>query len=306
MQANPIDLNEIIRSFQPMIRRPLRENIDIQLHLSVNPQVILADRSKIEQIILNLAINAQDAIAGNGTIVIETGQALIDDEYAHRHPGMTPGMNSLLSFKDSGCGMADSVLQHIFEPFFTTKQLGHGTGLGLANVYGIVKQHNGYIEVQSTVGKGSCFNIYLPASAIPLPPAEQETQAAITAQACSATILLVEDNEMVREMVGQLLAGFGYRVYMEADPVKALERAQQIGRIDLLITDVVMPGMNGQQLYELLAAEHSDLGNVLYMSGYTNDVFVKDGQLQEGLHFIQKPFTVDAFMEKITAMLEES
>ena len=159
--------------------------------------------------------------------------------------------------------------------------------------------------MQSTVGKGTCFKIYFPASARPLPPAEQEKDAAITDQGGNATILLVEDNEMVREMVGELLTGFGYRVYMENDPMKALERAQQIGRIDLLITDVVMPGMNGRQLFERLSAEHPDIGKVLYMSGYTNDVFIKDGQLQEGISFIQKPFTVDAFMEKITALLEE-
>ncbi len=305
MQTSPLDLNEIVNSFFPVIRRPLRENIDIQLQLSPQPQVIMADRSKVEQIILNLAINAQDAIANNGTIVIETGQVLIDDEYAHSHPEITAGMNVLLSCRDSGCGMTDSVLQHIFEPFFTTKPVGHGTGLGLANVYGIVKQHNGYIEVQSTVGKGTCFKIYFPASASPLPPAGQEKEAAVADQGGNATILLVEDNEMVREMVGELLTGLGYRVYLEDDPMKALERAQQIGRIDLLITDVVMPGMNGRQLFERLSAELADIGKVLYMSGYTNDVFIKDGRLQEGISFIQKPFTVDAFMEKITALLEE-
>jgi two-component system cell cycle sensor histidine kinase/response regulator CckA len=159
--------------------------------------------------------------------------------------------------------------------------------------------------VQSTVDKGTCFKIFFPASARPLHPAGVEKDAAVADQGGNATILLVEDNEMVREMVGELLTGLGYRVYLEDDPMKALERAQQIGRIDLLITDVVMPGMNGRQLFERLSAELADIGKVLYMSGYTNDVFIKDGRLQEGISFIQKPFTVDAFMEKITALLEE-
>ena len=162
LQMQNVDLNEVVSAVHSTIRRTLRENIDVRMQLSTHPGIIRVDRSKIDQIILNLAINAQDAIAETGQVTLETGQIVIDDEYARRHPGMQTGRYVLLAFKDNGCGMSDEIMPHIFEPFFTTKQVGHGTGLGLANVYGTVKQHKGYITVQSEVGVGTTFSMYFP------------------------------------------------------------------------------------------------------------------------------------------------
>lgn len=304
MQMQTVDLNEVISSFNSIMHRTLRECIDIKLQLSHQSSIVLADRIKIEQVILNLAINAQDAIADTGLITIETGQVMIDDEYARLHPGMNTGNFVLLSFTDNGCGMSDETMRHIFEPFYTTKQVGHGTGLGLANVYGIVKQHNGYIAVQSKPGNGTTFRVYLPLSGDAQIISVQHRQETVADHAGSEVVLLVEDNEMVREMTTELLLGLGYRVYVEGHPEQALDLVRRIPeKIDLLITDVVMPGMNGQQLYERLIVERPDLDKVLYMSGYTNNIIVENGVLEEGIHFLQKPFTVDALMEKVTGLL---
>lgn len=304
MQFQVVNLNDVVSAFMSIIRRTLRESIDINLQLSSQPAIVLADSSKLEQVLLNLAINAQDAIADNGRINIETGQVLIDDEYAKLHPGMHTGKFILFSFSDNGCGMNDETMRHIFEPFYTTKQVGHGTGLGLANVYGIVKQHNGYIAVQSKLGNGTTFNIYLPFSADAPGTALSVSQSAQLDQGGGEVILLVEDNEMVREMTADLLLGLGYRVYVEGHPEQALELAARIPeKIDLLITDVVMPGMNGRQLFERLNVERPDIDKVLYMSGYTNNVFVENGELEDGIQLLQKPFTVDSLIEKVNALL---
>ncbi len=304
MQMQVIDLNDAISSFYAILRRTLRESIDINLRLSSQTAVIRADRSKLDQVILNLAINAQDAIGDTGEIVIETGQVMIDDEYARLHPGMRAGDYILLSFSDNGCGMNDETLRHIFEPFFTTKPVGHGTGLGLANVYGIVKQHNGYIAAVSKEDSGTIFKIYFPL--VDEQPGRADVILAGPASdySGSETILLVEDNEMVRGMTAELLEGLGYRVYVGAHPEEALELVRRIPeKIDLLITDVVMPGMNGQQLFERISAERPEIDRVLYMSGYTNNIIVNAGALEEGIHFLQKPFTLDALMAKVRGLL---
>lgn len=307
MQMQAVNLNEIITCFSSIMRRTLRESVEINLQLSSQAAIVMADRSKIEQVILNLAINAQDAIAETGRITIETGQVMIDDEYARLHPGVSTGNFILLSFSDNGSGMSDETLKHIFEPFYTTKQVGHGTGLGLANVYGIVKQHNGFISVLSKVGRGTTFKIYLPLCSN-MPDNSHPNMDLVRPNHCgSEVILLVEDNEMVRVMTTDLLQGLGYRVYVEGHPELALELARQIPeKIDLLITDVVMPGMNGQQLFERLNVERPDIDKVLYMSGYANSVIVDNGTLEEGPLFLQKPFTVDMLMEKINALLHPS
>ena len=304
MQMQAIDLNEVISSFYSIMRRTVRESIDIDLQLSSQAAIISADRSKLDQVILNMAINAQDAISDAGKILIETGQVMIDDEYSRLHPGMRAGNYILLAFKDDGCGMSDETMQHIFEPFFTTKQVGHGTGLGLANVYGFVKQHNGYIAAFSAVGSGTTFNIYFPL--VNERPAKSGGTIAYSGSdyAGSGTILLVEDNEMVRVMTTELLEGFGYRVYAGEDPEQAMGLVRQIPeKVDLLITDVVMPGMNGQQLFERIKVERPDIERVLYISGYTNNVIVTGSALEEGMHFLPKPFTVDALMVKVRELL---
>ncbi len=305
LQMQCLDLNEVITSFQSIIRRTLRESIEIKLQLSAYPAIIHADRAKIDQIILNLAINAQDAISETGEVTIETGQVTIDDEYARLHHGMETGRYILLAFKDTGSGMSDEVMRHIFEPFFTTKQVGHGTGLGLANVYGTVKQHHGYIAVQSKVGAGTVFSIYFPlVDELPV-SSGQDANIVAMAVAGNETILLVEDNDIVRDMVADLLEGLGYRVHVADHPEKALELVRQhMGEIDLLITDVVMPGMNGLQLFEQINAACPDIDRVLYVSGYTNNAIVTGGVLAEGVHFLPKPFTVDALTTKVRSLLQ--
>lgn len=213
MQMQVLDLNNVIMSFYSILRRTLRENISLSLQLSSQPVVIHADSSKLEQVLLNLLQNAQDAIAINGVISIETGQVLIDDEFARRHPGMNAGHFVLLSCADNGCGMNAETMSQLFEPFFTTKEAGHGTGLGLANVYGIVKQHNGYITTVSTVGNGTVFKIYLPVCDEKPQSVRGGRELEGSDHSGSAVILLVEDNEMVLAMTSDLLEGFGYTAY---------------------------------------------------------------------------------------------
>ena len=304
MQMQVQDLNEIISSFFSIIRRTLRENIDIKLQLSLQQATVRADRSKIEQMLLNLAINAQDAITENGAISLETGQVMIDDEYARLHPGMKTGFYILMSFSDNGCGMCDETMRHIFEPFFTTKQVGHGTGLGLANVYGIVKQHNAYISVLSRPGNGTTFNIFFPVTDEQPGVVEQQLSISDEKHVGVETILLVEDNEMVRMMTTDLLEGLGYKVLVADHPEKALKIVrQETSEIDLVITDVVMPGMNGKQLFEQITTDRPEINKVLFMSGYTDNIIVTNGVLEEGLHFLQKPFTAEALMSKVTELL---
>lgn len=301
-----VDLDEIIATFHDILRRTIRENITIDMQPAPKGVVIWADRGQVEQILLNLAVNAQDAITGNGKIVVETGHVVIDNEYARQHPGMQPGPYALLAFSDSGCGMNDETLSHIFEPFFTTKQIGHGTGLGLATVYGIVKQHEGYIAVNSRIDEGTVFRIYLPLAKGPVEVSEAgaqlETPKATTRG--GGTILVVEDNEMVRTMTVELLESSGYRVIVAELPSVAKELAIQHGDvIELLVTDVIMPEMNGQELYETICGTIPGL-KVLYMSGYTNELFVHGGALEENINFLQKPFTAERFLERVRQMLE--
>lgn len=305
MQMRVVDLNDVIMSFHSMVSRTVPENICISLQLSSQPAVVRADSSKLEQVLLNLVLNAQDAIAVNGSISIETGHILIDDEFARRHPGLNAGRFVLLACADNGCGMSAETVARIFEPFFSTKEVGHGTGLGLANVYGIVKQHNGYIMAVSTVGIGTTFKIYLPACDDKPDLTASVTQDADLDHSGNAVILLVEDNEMVRVMSSELLEGLGYTVHSADHPERALELVGNIReKVDLVITDVVMPGMNGQQLFERIRADHPEIDKVLYMSGYTNSVIIGDSELDSSPHFLQKPFTVDALMAKVNELLQ--
>ncbi len=305
LKLQSVDLNEIIATFHDIMRRTIRENIALYVQPAPGNVQIMADRGQIEQILLNLAVNAQDAISGNGSIVMETGHVVLDNEYARQHPGMRPGSYALLAFIDSGSGMSDDILCHIFEPFFTTKQVGHGTGLGLATVYGIVKQHDGYITASSRVGEGTTFSIYLPLSnessaALPESPPQQPASAALPGK---STILVVEDNDMVRSMVVELLESSGYRVLEAMLPSVAERLVAKHGKsIDLMISDVVMPEMSGPELYELLSESLPDLP-VLYMSGYTNELFAHHGTLEEGVNFLQKPFTAERFLERVRQAL---
>jgi PAS domain S-box-containing protein len=297
------DLNEIVESFMTIMRRTIRENIEIAQVLCGETCPVQVDRTQIEQILLNLAVNAQDAISGNGCIRIETGHLMLDDEYCRLHPGSSPGRFIVLVFTDSGNGMDDPTLSHIFEPFFTTKPAGHGTGLGLSTVYGIVKQHGGYIDAQSKPGKGTTFRICLPAIdseiAVGAPLAARPDVCAPAAR----TILLVEDNQMVMDMVRDLLTGYGHTVITADGAEEALVLASENSTVlDLLVSDVVMPLMNGPELYERLQEIIPGL-KVLFMSGYANNVTVHNGTLEEGVNFIAKPFTSEEFIRRVSELL---
>lgn len=297
------DLNRIITEFSDILRRTIRESVVINHALCPEPCPIRADRTRIEQVLLNLAVNAQDAISGNGTISIETGHVTLDDEYCHLHPGARPGQYVLMNISDSGSGMANATLSHIFEPFFSTKAVGKGTGLGLSTVYGIVKQHNGSITVRSKPGSGSSFRIYLPvASTAEEQVARRPVSREVAMELGQATILLVEDNEMVMEMTRELLENNGCSVLSAYLPEDALDMAlRHPERIDLLLTDVVMPQMNGQELHRRLREFIPELP-VLYMSGYTGKVDVQQGTPEEA-SCIDKPFTADMLLAGVAKVL---
>jgi two-component system, cell cycle sensor histidine kinase and response regulator CckA len=305
LSMNVLDLNEVIVSFGDIMRTTVRESVSIDLRLTPGGALVLADRGQMEQILLNLAVNAQDAIAGNGAITLETGRLVLDEEYVKLHPGVKPGPYVLLAFSDDGCGMDEETLRHIYEPFFTTKEPGHGTGLGLATIYGLVKQHEGYMEVWTRPGEGTVFKIYLPMTreVAGQSPETGPGPSAERAVGAGKTILLVEDNSMIREMAGELLAEYGYRTMVAAVPSEALELAQlHVGPVDLLVTDVVMPQMNGPELHELLLGSHPQLP-VLYISGYTGTVAQHKDAPDMETNFLTKPFTLEQFLERIRQIL---
>ncbi len=303
IETSVVDLNEVIDSFYIVLRRTIRESIQINLKLDPSGAYVKADRSQMEQIILNMTVNAQDALGGKGDITIETCQLFMEGEDVRLHPGMMPGEHVLISFSDNGCGMSSDVLAHIFEPFFTTKVAGHGTGLGLATVYGIVKQHNGFINVTSRENEGTTFRIYLPASTVQPLMKQVATSCEVPRKADRHTVLLVEDNDMVREMVQEMLEGYDYTVLSAVDPAHAIEIASEnLSTISLLVSDVVMPGMSGPELFEQLVVQLPDL-RVVYISGYPMNPSIRGGTLEEEVSYLQKPFTAEALLERIRLIM---
>lgn len=296
-----VDLNQVIESFRDIIRRTVRANISLNIRLTPDGALIMADLGQIEQVLLNLAVNAQDAIDGNGTITIKTGRVVIDDEFVKVNPGVKPGPYILLEFSDDGCGMPQDIVRHIFEPFYTTKPEGRGTGLGLATTFGIVRQHGGHITVRSKVGGGTTFNLYFPENVSAAGEAARQTADLRLHVQHDKTILFVDDNEMILEMAEGYLEMYGYKVLTAALPSKAMEIAGSLpGAIDLLITDVVMPEMSGPELYGRLLANNADLP-VLYISGYKNEVALRG----EKAVFVPKPFTAAQLLGNIQMILQE-
>jgi nitrogen-specific signal transduction histidine kinase/CheY-like chemotaxis protein len=300
-----LDLNEVIVSFGDIMRTSVRESVAIALQLAPGQARVLADRGQLEQILLNLAVNAQDAIEGNGAITVETGHLVLDAEYAKLHPGVKPGPYVLLAFSDDGSGMDEATLRRIYEPFFTTKELGRGTGLGLATVYGLIKQHEGFIEAISQPGVGTTFRVFLPMSQLATVPQAALHTGPVARQAVGAgrTVLLVEDDLMLREMAGDLLAQYGYHPLVAATPWSALElAARHKGAIHLLVTDVVLPQMNGPELYGRLLESCPQLP-VLFMSGYGGNVVPYQDAPEVEIDFLSKPFTLEQFLERVQHML---
>jgi two-component system cell cycle sensor histidine kinase/response regulator CckA len=301
LRPKVLDMNVVIRDMERILQRVIGEHITLRTSLDPALASVLADVSQLEQVIMNLAVNARDAMPGGGRLTIETANAPLDAELARIHPDAPPGDYVVLSVADTGSGMSPEVKAHLFEPFFTTKEVGKGTGLGLATVYGIVRQSGGFITVDSQPGRWTRFRLYFP-------PAEQVEPEpmrvpAEPAAAGSGTVLLVEDEEGVRHLARDVLSRYGYRVLEAADPAAALGLAEShAGRIDLLLTDVVMPGMSGAELAGRFRVLHPDVP-ILYASGYTDEV-VPHGVRNGEAPFLQKPFEPDDLVRRVRELIE--
>jgi PAS domain S-box-containing protein len=292
-----IDLNETVEGALKMLRRLIGEEIDLAWLPGGNLGPVFIDPSQVDQILANLCVNARDAIAGMGKVTITTGNVSLDEAYCAEHTGLVAGEFILLAVSDDGCGMDSETLLHLFEPFFTTKQVGKGTGLGLATVYGVIKQNNGFIHVDSEPGHGTTFKIYLPRHS-PKAARRPEKQSTPAPTPGGGTILLVEDEPSILEMTTLMLKGMGYTVIAARTPGEAIRLAREHpGWIDLLMTDVVMPEMNGRDLARNIMSIHPDIKR-LYMSGYTANVIAHHGVLDKGVHFIQKPFSMKELATK--------
>ncbi len=297
-----INLNEILRGIEKMLRRLIGEHISIHTKLAHDLDPISADAGQIEQIVMNLVINARDAMPQGGELSVETASAELDESYAQAHANVKPGRYVMLAISDSGHGMDAATRDRIFEPFFTTKAPGKGTGLGLATVYGIVVQSGGHVWVYSEPGQGTTFKIYFPVASAASAAQRGAGPSAIPLRG-SETILLVEDDDAVRGMAQSVLEMYGYKVLEAREPASAVKVCRAYpGRIDALLTDMVMPQLNGKRLSELLLPERPEM-RVLFMSGYTDDAIVRQGVLEPGIHFLQKPFTPVALAAKLRSVL---
>ncbi|NQU44369.1 PAS domain S-box protein [bacterium] len=299
-----IDLNQAISSMLKMLGRLIGEDIDLVWKPLESRLPVKIDPVQLDQVLANLAVNARDAISGVGKMTIETGEAEFDESYCAGHPGFLPGHYAMLAVSDDGCGMDKKTLARLFEPFFTTKDQGLGTGLGLATVYGIVKQNDGFINVYSEPDEGTTFRIYFLCHEL------EPVQAAVAPESTgrpmgTETILLVEDEELLLKLGQRLLEELGYHVLAAESPVRALELAREYkAEIQLLLTDVIMPEMSGRDLYYKLIEVRPEL-KCLFMSGYTSNVIAHRGVLDEGVHFLQKPFSVNVLATKIREALED-
>ena len=302
MQPRPVSPNTIVRDIESMLRRLLVGDVELSTRLGTEVGQITVDPVQLEQVLLNLVVNARDAMPEGGRIVVQTARVELDAEFCRQYEGARQGPHVMLAVSDNGSGMSEEVKRHIFEPFFTTKERGAGTGLGLSTVYGIVQQSGGSIAVESEVGRGSTFRIYFPRTETAAPP--QPRSAAIpTSGARRGTILLVDDEEGVRRMLKALLERLGYDVIVAADGIEGLaagERHQ--GRIDLLVTDMMMPRMHGKELSERFTARRPET-RVLFTSGYADDDVIERGLLDADMAFIQKPFSMEELGDKIRELL---
>ena len=302
-----VDLNEVLQRMGVMIRRLVGENLTLTLSLSPSLGKVKVDVGSLEQVIMNLVVNARDAVGESGRIVLETRNALLDDDYCRTHAETSPGEYVLLTVTDNGVGMTPEVQSRVFEPFFTTKPTGEGTGLGLAMCHGIVKQAGGNIAFTSAPGQGSTFRVHFPRmiGATPPQPISIWTPAATTtASAGNETVLLVEDEETILRVAREALSALGYRVITAPDGLRALELVERtMERIDLVITDVVMPRMGGRELATRLATLQPGI-HILFSSGHSENAISADGVLDEGINFLQKPYTPTMLARRVREALD--
>jgi len=303
LQPRVISINNLVGNMERLLRRLIGEDIELVTKIDPDLGAVRADKGQIEQIIMNLAINARDAMPNGGKLIIETDDVFLDETYEQRHVEVKPGPYVMLAVSDNGLGMDATIQSHIFEPFFTTKKMGQGTGLGLATVYGIVRQSGGYIWVYSEPGQETSFKIYLPRVEEPL-ESDEPKPVIVTDLKGRETVLLVEDDHALREVISRGLKKFGYKILEAANGGEALLICEkQKGPIQLLLTDVVLPQMSGRELADRLRPLREDM-KVLYMSGYTENAIVNNGILKENVGFIQKPFKVNALVQKIREIID--
>jgi signal transduction histidine kinase len=305
LRPEVLNLNEILYSTSELLRRTITEAVALETKLASDLGLVRADPAQVQQILVNLAVNARDAMPNGGRFSIETKNAELGKHFANEHVVVRPGRYVMLTVSDTGGGMSEEVRSRFFEPFFTTKERGRGTGLGLATVYGIVKQSRGYIWVYSELCQGTTFKIFLPR----IEENENATEVSELAlsdeqYAGAETILLVEDDNVVRSLAEALLAGAGYRVLVAAGASEAMEKWKE-GPVDLLVTDFMMPGMNGVQLAERLSSSRPNL-KVLLVSGHAESTVIEDKLADPGTPFIGKPFKVTEFLEKVREVLDSS
>jgi signal transduction histidine kinase len=300
LQPQVIAINAVVANVHTLIRRLIGEQIEIRVSLTASPDAAKLDPGQLEQVLLNLAVNARDAMPDGGTLTIATSRVALGEEYAQQHASVTPGQYIMVAVSDTGIGMDAETQSRLFEPFFTTKPAGHGTGLGLATVYGIVKQSGGFIYPYSELGRGSTFKIYFPATeevpagAKPAPPAEPSGG--------KETILVVDDNPHVQTIASRVLTGLGYTVFTASSGEDALQLVSDGRPIDLVVSDVIMPGMTGPELCRQLLARYPGL-RVLFTSGYSGDAISRHGVLEPGMLFIEKPYSPSALGRKVREAL---
>jgi PAS domain S-box-containing protein len=304
LEPRRINLNHTLAEMEGILRRGIRENIELVNHFDEGLGVVFVDPIQIEQVVLNLAVNASDAMPNGGELTIETSNVDLDADFVRKHPGLEPGPYARLVVRDSGIGMDEAVLSQIFEPFFTTKPVGVGTGLGLAMTYGVIKQSGGLIRARSEPGTGTSFEIYLPRVSGEGAESERAQAVSTPTEGGSETILLVEDEHVVLDLTASILKGAGYKVVTASTPNEALEKmAQQTDPIHIMITDVVMPNMSGPKLAKKMLAEHPKM-KLIFMSGYTDDAVVENGFSQPGTVFLQKPFSPNVLKAKVRELLD--
>ncbi len=301
IEPKVLDLNTVVAGVEKMLDRLIGEDVAVMLDLRPGLDPVMADPGQVEQIVMNLAVNARDAMPDGGTLTIETANVELDEHYARTHVAVKPGRYVQLIVSDTGTGMSPEIQSRLFEPFFTTKEPGKGTGLGLATVYGIVMRSGGAVGVYSEPGKGTTFIVYFPRVAVGA-TAPEEPRPGVETHAGGQTVLVVEDAEPLRELARRLLQREGYTVLVAANVAEALQTFEEHPSIDVVLTDVVMPGGSGPGLTRQLVQQRPGL-KVVYMSGYTEDAISHHGVLDPGIAFLHKPFTRESLAAKLREVL---
>jgi CheY-like chemotaxis protein len=303
LNPQPVNLNEIIRKVERLLLRLMGSDVELKTILADSNITVLADAGQIEQVLMNLATNARDAMPDGGYLYIETQLVELDEESAKTRDLRKHGVYAVITVTDSGVGMDDKTRERIFEPFFTTKDLGKGTGLGLAMAYGIIKQHRGYIEVESEIGMGTTFRIYLPAHQVAAEDALSVELSPI--EGGTETVLVAEDDETVRNLTSSMLEQFGYTVIQAVDGEAAVNKfMENRDKVQLLVLDVIMPKKNGKEVYEKIRIFQPDI-KALFLSGYTADIMHQKGLLDKGVNFILKPIPMNNLLRKVRTILDK-